>query len=205
MLHIMDQNRQLKSRLQRLESIVDPESQSVKFFDSESCVQEIKRPLAQDFPSSDAQVTLSTDTTVEDPPPHTNFELELNISKVYLRVAQNDESDKSAISSVTRSHAWTTLSLNQFSIISVFRLPITLDDISCFGCNLTFVTAMEGRTAHAHSRPGTIALSGNVDDFKSDSSSRVAKTTTGISAGVAPKSTIIKSAEARLFLLWNCY
>jgi hypothetical protein len=41
------------------------------------------------------------------------------------------------------SHAWSHISLNNVSIISVFRLPITLADIEAFGPSLTFSSLLD--------------------------------------------------------------
>ena len=69
------------------------------------------------------------------------FEAILEESRVYSR-AQSHDSDISFTSSAVRSHAWSMLSLNDISIIAVFRLPITLDDINAFGPGLTFATLL---------------------------------------------------------------
>ena len=69
------------------------------------------------------------------------FETILEESRVYSR-AQSHDSDISFTSSAVRSHAWSMLSLNDISIIAVFRLPITLDDINAFGPGLTFATLL---------------------------------------------------------------
>jgi hypothetical protein len=49
-------------------------------------------------------------------------------------------------SSAVQSHAWSILSLNDISIIEVFRLPVTLDDISSLGPDLTFASLFQGPT-----------------------------------------------------------
>jgi hypothetical protein len=70
-----------------------------------------------------------------------DFEVVLEESRVYTRVDSNNESDASFTSSTVRTNAWSMLSgisLNDISIIAVFRLPITLDDINKFGPGLTF-------------------------------------------------------------------
>ncbi|KAK4444564.1 P-loop containing nucleoside triphosphate hydrolase protein [Podospora aff. communis PSN243] len=70
------------------------------------------------------------------------FETVLETSRVYARTQSND-SDISVTSSAVRSHAWSHLSLNNISVISVFRLPVTLDDIAKFGPGLTFSSMLE--------------------------------------------------------------
>jgi hypothetical protein len=70
-----------------------------------------------------------------------DFEVVLEESRVYTRVDSNNESDASFTSSTVRTNAWSMLSgisLNDISIIAVFRLPITLDDINKFGPGLKF-------------------------------------------------------------------
>lgn len=72
-----------------------------------------------------------------------DFEITLEESRVYTRTEFND-SDMSFTSSAIRSHAWSMLSLNDISIVAVFRLPITLADIECFGPGLTFAALLKG-------------------------------------------------------------
>jgi hypothetical protein len=70
------------------------------------------------------------------------FEAILDKSRVYLRT-QSNPSDISLTSSAVRSHAWSLLSLNDISVISVIRLPITADEINAFGPGLTFASLLE--------------------------------------------------------------
>jgi len=43
------------------------------------------------------------------------------------------------------SYAWSMLSLNDISIIAVFRLSVTLDDINSFRSGLTFASLLQRR------------------------------------------------------------
>jgi hypothetical protein len=60
---------------------------------------------------------------------------------VYWRT-QSNPSDISLASSAVRSHAWSLLSLNDISVISVFRLPVTADEINAFGPGLTLASLL---------------------------------------------------------------
>jgi len=70
------------------------------------------------------------------------FEAALESSWVYSRVAPTNELDRMSLrSSIARSIMWSILtgkSLSDISVLSVYRLPITLNDITQLGPNLTF-------------------------------------------------------------------
>ncbi|KAK4169725.1 hypothetical protein QBC43DRAFT_306583 [Cladorrhinum sp. PSN259] len=71
------------------------------------------------------------------------FERILEQSRVYSRARDSGDSDMSFTSSAVQSHAWSMLSLNDISIVGVFRLPVTLDDINSFGPGLTFAGLLQ--------------------------------------------------------------
>ncbi|KAM7198889.1 Ras family domain containing protein [Naviculisporaceae sp. PSN 640] len=99
------------------------------------------------------------------------FEMVLEQSRVYSRTTGND-SDISLSSSTVRSHAWTMLSLNDISIVSVFRLPVTLADITAFGPDLTFASLIQGQV------PAIAGPSSSQDNSHSRVQQRVISTAT---------------------------
>ena len=79
---------------------------------------------------------------------------------------KNETDGKSMQSSVARSGAWSILSgksLSDISALSVFRLPITLNDIVDLGTGLTFEGIIQGLTTDTHrilapSPPGAVIV-----------------------------------------------
>lgn len=69
------------------------------------------------------------------------LEIALESSWVYSRNASNELDRMSLRNSIARSSIWSILtgkSLSDISVLSVYRLPITLDDITQLGPGLTF-------------------------------------------------------------------
>ncbi|KAJ3548480.1 hypothetical protein NM208_g989 [Fusarium decemcellulare] len=143
---ILQRDQDFAARLQRLEDPFEGQPRSIRFFDNES--------RATAFPPNSSSSEPGSLVRRE-------FEEILENSRVYSR-SESNESDKSFTSSAVLSHAWSMLSLNDISIVAVFRLPITLDDIESFGPGLTFgmllrnpiVTAIPAQTTSATSLAG---------------------------------------------------
>ena len=127
------------------------EGRSVRFHDNDSVVTSRRLPGmligTPDPVSNSALLTTATPLSGSETSSQGSlasrgeFETILEESRVYSR-AQSHDSDISFTSSAVRSRAWSMLSLNDISIIAVFRLPITLDDINAFGPGLTFATLL---------------------------------------------------------------
>ncbi|WAO95582.1 Hypothetical protein NCS54_01321100 [Fusarium falciforme] len=129
---VLQQNEALAHRLQRLEGNLMSDSRSVKFFDDASSI--ISKRLS--FLSKRQSITITSPSIVA----RNDFELALERSRVYNRTQLN-ESDVSFTSSTAPNAAWSMLSglsLNDISIVSAFRLPITLDDIDLLAPGSTF-------------------------------------------------------------------
>ncbi|KAI8712442.1 hypothetical protein NCS52_01342400 [Fusarium sp. LHS14.1] len=144
---VLQQNEALAHRLQRLEGNLS-DSRSVKFFDDASSI--ISKRLSflsvRSVDSSSSSVSSTSQKrqsiTITSPSivARNDFELALERSRVYNRTQLN-ESDISFTSSTAPTAAWSMLSglsLNDISIVSAFRLPITLDDIDLLAPGSTF-------------------------------------------------------------------
>ncbi|KAM6510059.1 hypothetical protein FALCPG4_017688 [Fusarium falciforme] len=145
---VLQQNEALAHRLQRLEGNLLSDSRSVKFFDDASSI--ISKRLSflsvRSVDSSSSSISSASQKrqsiTITSPSivARNDFELALERSRVYNRTQLN-ESDVSFTSSTAPSAAWSMLSglsLNDISIVSAFRLPITLDDIDLLAPGSTF-------------------------------------------------------------------
>ncbi|KAF5012780.1 hypothetical protein FDECE_1200 [Fusarium decemcellulare] len=141
---ILQQNEALAQGLQRLEEKVIPDFRSIKFLDDAS--SQVSRRLS--FLSIKSAFSVSSEAprrssiAISNPSIITksDFEVALEQSRVYSRTQAN-ESDVSFTTSTAPTNAWTMLSgmsLNDISIISAFRLPITLDDIDLVAPGSTF-------------------------------------------------------------------
>ncbi|KAI0378798.1 hypothetical protein F5Y04DRAFT_261059 [Hypomontagnella monticulosa] len=158
---IIEQNTTLSARLEQLEAVFDEGTRSVKFFDAESTwdaqsvlVTDTSPNQQLDLVDSDL-VDSHSKIVVEISPPNDSspelreFESDLSMSRVYNR-AVSDDCDMSFSSSTMRSNVWSILSrisLNDISIIAVYRLPVTLDDINRFGANLTFAMLISDQSS----------------------------------------------------------
>ncbi|RTE83512.1 hypothetical protein BHE90_001906 [Fusarium euwallaceae] len=145
---VLQQNEALAHRLQRLEGNLMSDSRSVKFFDDASSIISKRlsflsmRSLDSSSSSTFSESQKRQSVTITSPSivARNDFELALERSRVYNRTQLN-ESDISFTSSTAPTHAWSMLSglsLNDMSIVSAFRLPITLDDIDLLAPGSTF-------------------------------------------------------------------
>ncbi|KAK3318869.1 ras family-domain-containing protein [Apodospora peruviana] len=147
---ILQRDEEFAARVRNLDEMQVAENQSVRFYDNDS-VADPRRLSVMTAPVSEGPLgsglpANATPSLASDMSSLTSreFEMVLEQSRVYSRTVGNG-SDMSLSSSTVRSHAWTMLSLNDISIVSVFRLPITLDDITNFGIDLTFTALIQGQ------------------------------------------------------------
>ncbi|RSL42666.1 hypothetical protein CEP54_015397 [Fusarium duplospermum] len=149
---VLQQNETLAHRLQRLEGNLMSDSRSVKFFDDASSIISKRLSFLSVRSLDSASSSPTTPTSLESQKRQSititspsivarnDFELALERSRVYNRTQLN-ESDISFTSSTAPTNAWSMLSglsLNDISIVSAFRLPITLDDIDLLAPGSTF-------------------------------------------------------------------
>jgi hypothetical protein len=141
---IVRQNEHLVERMRKLEAGIDYQARSLKATEGDSVrtVKENKKSISD----IDADSIASNESDVREgqtAPPWTNqhdFEAELEASRVYKRVDMN-ETDMLSIRPSTIQSEWSVLSsfsLNDISVVAVFRIPITLNDIKKIGTDLTF-------------------------------------------------------------------
>lgn len=136
---ILQRDEEFAERMRQIDGEMDLmiTDRSVRFHDSESIAVSHRLSMAAG-PSRNRDSVVSLrgwqPTTLEN---RREFEAILEQSRVYTRTSSNEVDGASLASSNVRSHAWSMLSLNDISIIAVFRLPVTLDDIVSFGPNLT--------------------------------------------------------------------
>ncbi|KAK1834666.1 hypothetical protein QBC39DRAFT_7482 [Podospora conica] len=142
------QNQDLARRVRRMETLYTPSDRSTIFTERESRF----RPASRS--STHSTITTSSELTAR-PASSGNqswtfepreFEADLESSWVYARVAPTTELDRTSLRStiarsIARSDRWSILkgkSLSEISVLSVYRLPITVHDIAQLGPNLTF-------------------------------------------------------------------
>ncbi len=157
---VLDQNQALSRRLEEHGILCGAEVASIRFFDDDQSVIQGPSSSSQLHVSSSVPPTSDESIPLEAPidgviAPH-DFELTLERTRVYRSVRSHD-TDVSFRSSAVRTNAWSLLSgisLNDISIISVIGMPISLEEINCFGPDLTFakmISAKDEREgAHAH-------------------------------------------------------
>ncbi|KAK7438671.1 hypothetical protein Landi51_11519 [Colletotrichum acutatum] len=155
---ILEQNRTLAENLKLLDSEASWDTRSVKFMDDASSI--MSRPG-----STQSVICGSPSSVFRRPQPldgspittlsRRNFELDLGQSRVYKRT-QDRETDRSSFTtSNAPTSAWSMLSglsISDISILSAFRLPITLKEMnkiapgSIFSNLLMEQQSMEDRT-----------------------------------------------------------
>ncbi|KAM5350063.1 hypothetical protein ACJ41O_006568 [Fusarium nematophilum] len=129
---ILQRDQGFAARLQRLEDPFEGQDRSIRFFDNESITSHRTSTMSNNTPPISSEPGSLA---------RREFEEVLEQSRVYTRSEFNN-SEVSFTSSTALSHAWSMLSLNDISIVAVFRLPVTLDDIDSFGPGLTFGTLL---------------------------------------------------------------
>ncbi|KAF4994839.1 hypothetical protein FGRMN_5528 [Fusarium graminum] len=146
---VIKQNEVLAQRLEKLEVGTGSGMQSIKFSDDSSSIMSrrlsslsLKRSSVSSLKSLTSLSLKRTSIIISSPSivSKSEFEEELEQSRVYTRTQLN-ESDMSFTSSSAPSNAWSMLSgmsLNDISVISAFRLPITAKDIELLAPGSTF-------------------------------------------------------------------
>jgi len=136
---------------------------SIRFHDNESTATGLLRDRDYVLGAPAQQPTLALDIRRE-------FEAVLEQSWVYARTSSNEIDAASITSSDVRSHAWSMLSMNDISIVAIFRLPVTLDDINCFGSGLTLCGFLGENLQHldapdtAETATSSDSSAGNIED-----------------------------------------
>jgi hypothetical protein len=154
---ILKRDEEFPSRMQEIDDMQAAEDQSMCRHENDTASADVRRQAirAPDRAPPGLRSLLNAKR---------GFEMILEQSRVYSRTRFN-KSDIWFTSSAGWSHAWSHLSLNDISVISVFRLPVTLDDITSFGPGLTFVNLLQQPT------PLTISdAQGAEEDGKSSAS-----------------------------------
>jgi hypothetical protein len=148
-------------RLETTETSISGETRSARFLDAESLVETATitetATIAETSTVAETATIRSSRPTVRRHPPRIpllttlllrrEFETLLESSWVYRRVRSN-ECDWLISSYTFRTEAWSILSelsLDDISIVSVFRLPMTLDGINRTGLGLTFSSLLSGK------------------------------------------------------------
>ncbi|KAK3349685.1 hypothetical protein B0T25DRAFT_548707 [Lasiosphaeria hispida] len=122
----------LAARIALSERGLEAETQSIILQDSRSTLRPAKYPES-------SSISLVEDSECE-PPRLGDFECLLETSRPYRRAEPNEVDMMSTRGSTIRT-VFSTLSfitMNDISIIAVYRLPITLNEITKIGKNLTF-------------------------------------------------------------------
>ncbi|KAF9776261.1 hypothetical protein IL306_005581, partial [Fusarium sp. DS 682] len=162
---VIQQNEDLARRLEKLEGVITSNSRSIRFLDDASSI--VSRRLSSvrfkrssiasisrlaSMAQQRASIAISSPSIIN----KSEFEEELEQSRVYSRTQLN-ESDISFTSSSAPSNAWSMLSgmsLNDISVISAFRLPITVDDIDLLAPGSTFSVLLEEQMGASITRTG---------------------------------------------------
>lgn len=139
-------NKELTARMDNLAASFEEDAKSVRFLnhevveDSESIVTVKHITAGKNISHKDAAVTEVDQSNIQSQMLR-EFEALLLSSRVYTRHEANDCDTISIRGSTILSNTGSVLSwisLNHVSIIAVFRLPITLDDITSIAPGLTF-------------------------------------------------------------------
>jgi hypothetical protein len=147
----LQQNQDILHRIEQYNIHLGVGGASVRFLDDDmSTIRAQRISYLEPAVGSHAQAISGSEN---DPPtqsgldretiPH-EFETTLYETRVYRR-AQSDECDTSFTSSAVLTHAWSVLSdlsLSDVSVVSVIALPISLEDITSIGPNLTFANLL---------------------------------------------------------------
>lgn len=152
---ILQRDQYLAARIEQVEITLEEETNSIRFLDDESIVESrrasVIQPSSVGNDTSDPTATeidvIALDTLPINPQ---DFETFLKSSRVYTRANPNEVDMISVRGSTVQTSTSSTLSrfsLNHMSIVSVFRLPITLDDITKIGSDLTFGKLISGQAS----------------------------------------------------------
>jgi hypothetical protein len=130
----------------------EQDTRSVKFLDNTSTVGAGRASVITIAPVDGPSTEASGAHTWGFLASRRDFEVVLQGSRVYTRVKSNESDIMTSTSSVVRTHAWSILSginLKDVSIIAVFRLPITLDNINNIRPGLTFTKLLSEQVPSA--------------------------------------------------------
>jgi len=127
----------LAARIEQSGREIEAETQSIASADSQSTT---RPPEADIVASQSGEVDELQDTQASSQPQE--YERLLETSRVYARANPNEVDLLSVRGSTIRTMSSTLseISMNHMSIIAVYRLPITLNDINSIGTGLTFAT-----------------------------------------------------------------
>ncbi|KAF3811892.1 hypothetical protein GCG54_00003641 [Colletotrichum gloeosporioides] len=141
MEQVLEQNRTLGQHLRLMEDRGPLDVRSVKFMDDAMSIMSSRRSLRSmtSLPFSRARPSSSMSSRQVDFA-RWDFEIALQRSRVYSR-SHSNQCDVSYTTSTAPTNAWSMLSglsLNDISVVSAFRLPITLNDIHLVAPGSTF-------------------------------------------------------------------
>ncbi|KAK1658242.1 hypothetical protein BDP55DRAFT_734236 [Colletotrichum godetiae] len=163
---ILEQNRTLAEQLKLLDSETSWDTRSVKFMDNAS--SRLSRPVSTQSavyrPSSAVfRRPQSSEGSMNMTLSKRNFELDLGQSRVYKRT-QDRETDRSSFTtSNAPTSAWSMLSglsIGDISIVSAFRLPLTLKEINKIALGSIFSSLlMDHQSMEDQTRPSQLERS----------------------------------------------
>ncbi|KAF4482424.1 Cell division control protein 42-like protein [Colletotrichum fructicola Nara gc5] len=141
MEEVLEQNRTLGQHLRLMEDRGPLDVRSVKFMDDAMSIMSSRRSLRSmtSLPFSRARPSSSLSSRQIDFA-RWDFEIALQRSRVYSR-SHSNQCDVSYTTSTAHTNAWSMLSglsLNDISVVSAFRLPITLNDVHLVAPGSTF-------------------------------------------------------------------
>ncbi|KAF4851774.1 hypothetical protein CGCSCA4_v003242 [Colletotrichum siamense] len=141
MEEVLEQNRTLGKHLRLMEDRGSLDVRSVKFMDDAMSIMSSRRSLRSmtSLPFSRARPPSSLSSRQVDFA-RWDFEIALQRSRVYSR-SHSNQCDVSYTTSTAPTNAWSMLSglsLNDISVVSAFRLPITLNDVHLVAPGSTF-------------------------------------------------------------------
>ncbi|KAF4811511.1 Cell division control protein 42 [Colletotrichum siamense] len=141
MEQVLEQNRTLGQHLQLMEDRGPLDVRSVKFMDDAMSIMSSRRSLRSmtSLPFSRARPSSSLSSRQVEFA-RWDFEIALQRSRVYSR-SHSNQCDVSYTTSTAPTNAWSMLSglsLNDISVVSAFRLPITLNDVHLVAPGSTF-------------------------------------------------------------------
>lgn len=168
---VLEQNRTLGQQLNLLENGSSWDTRSVKFIDDTASIRSRRLSLRNITSNPSASVPrqrpFSVAASLRQSLSRRDFELALEKSRVYNRSQSNETDISSFTTSTAPTNTWSMLSglsLNDISVISAFRLPISLTEINNIAPGSTFSTLLkEQSSAEADkSASSTLQRSGSI-------------------------------------------
>jgi hypothetical protein len=150
---ILQEDKNIAARIEQMEVTLEEETNSIRPLNDETIVKSRRASMTQPSSTVGNDTSDATATEMNVMAPDTlrinpQFETFLKSSRVYMRANANEVdmiSVRGSTIQTSTSNALSAFSLNHISITSVFRLPITLDDITKIGSDLTFGKLMLGQ------------------------------------------------------------